>query len=96
MIVGFGDQATEDLFHGIDSKQARTIPKDVWTVAFRKLDMLNAAPDLMDLRAPPSNRLEKLRGNLAGFFSIRVNDQFRVIFRWANGNASDVRIVDYH
>jgi toxin HigB-1 len=58
--------------------------------------MLNAAQDLMDLKAPPSNRLEKLKGELVGFWSIRVNDQYRVIFKFANGNADEVRIVDYH
>jgi proteic killer suppression protein len=68
----------------------------LWPVAHRKLDMLNAAHDLLDLRVPPGNKLEKLRGDLAGFWSIRINDQFRVIFRFAEGNASDVRIADYH
>ena len=58
--------------------------------------MLNAAHDLLDLKAPPANRLEKLRGNLAGFWSIRINDQYRVVFKFANGTASEVRIVDYH
>lgn len=96
MIVSFGDSATQDVFDGTDSKSARTIPRNLWSVARRKLDMLNAAQDLMDLNAPPGNRLEKLRGNLVGFFSIRVNDQFRVIFRFLNGNAEQVRITDYH
>jgi proteic killer suppression protein len=68
----------------------------LWNVVHRKLDMLNAARDLMDLRAAPSNRLEKLKGNLSGYWSIRVNDQYRVIFRFANGNADAVRITDYH
>jgi len=62
----------------------------------RKLDMLDAARDLTDLKAPPSNHLEKLKGQLAGFWSIRVNQQYRVIFRFANGNADEVRILDYH
>jgi len=65
-------------------------------VALRKLDMLNAARDLMDLTAAQSNRLEKLKGDLAGHWSIRVNEQYRVIFRFSNGNAEEVRIVDYH
>ena len=65
-------------------------------MSVRKLDMLNAAHDLLDLRAPRGNQLEKLRGDRAGFFSIRINDQFRVVFRFADGNASDVQILDYH
>jgi len=96
VIASFGDKATRDLFDSTDSKEARSIPKQLWSVAHRKLDMLDAARDLMDLRAPPSNHLEKLKGKLAGFWSIRVNDQYRLIFKFANGNADDVRIVDYH
>jgi proteic killer suppression protein len=96
VIVSFGDKATRDVFDGTDSKDARSIPRQLWAVALRKLDMLNAARDLMDLRAAPSNRLEKLKGNLAGRWSIRVNDQYRVIFKFANGNAEHVQIVDYH
>lgn len=96
MIVGFGNKATRDVFDGTDSKEARSIPKQLWHVAARKLDMLNAAQDLMDLKAPPSNRLEKLKGDLAGFWSIRVNEQYRVIFRFANGNADAVQVTDYH
>lgn len=96
MIVGFGDKATEDIFTGRKSRDARRIPQDLWRVARRKLDMLNAAADLQDLRVPPANRLEKLRGDLVRFHSIRVNDQFRVIFVWANGNASEVRVLDNH
>jgi toxin HigB-1 len=96
VIASFGDKATRDVFDGVDSKDARSIPKQPWKIAQRKLDMLDAAHDLMDLEAPPSNRLEKLKADLAGFWSIRVNDQYRVIFRFANGNADAVRIGDYH
>jgi len=96
VIASFGDKATRDLFDGTDSKEARSIPKQLWKVAQRKLDMLDAARDLMDLKAPPSNHLEKLKGHLAGLWSIRVNEQYRLIFRFANGNADQVRIVDYH
>ena len=96
MSVAFGDQATADVFNGIDSKEARSVPKKLWSVARRKLDMVNAAQDLMDLNAPRGNKLEKLKGNLAGFWSIRINDQYRVIFKFGNGNASEVRITDYH
>jgi len=96
VIASFGDKATRDLFDGTDSKEARSIPKQLWKVAQRKLDMLDAARDLMDLKAPPSNHLEKLKGHLAGLWSIRVNEQYRLIFKFANGNADQVRIVDYH
>ncbi|MGB5872580.1 MAG: type II toxin-antitoxin system RelE/ParE family toxin [Bacteroidota bacterium] len=96
MILSFGNQATEDIFNGEDTRAARRIPSSVWPVACRKLDMLNAAYTLQDLKAPPGNRLEKLRGGLAQFHSIRINDQFRIIFRWSDGTAADVRISDYH
>ena len=96
MILDFADQATEDLFHGLNSKHSRRIPQEVWQVAVRKLDMLNAATDLRDLRVPPSNRLEVLKGKLAGYHSIRINDQYRIVFRWSGGNAADVKITDYH
>ena len=96
MIINFKDRATEELFHGIHSKLALRIPKDIWGVALRKLDMLNAASEMGDLRVPPANRLESLKGDLKGLYSIRVNDRFRVVFRWSEHNAYDVRIEDYH
>ena len=96
MIVSFGDKATRDVFDGTDSRDARAIPKQLWGVAWRKLDMLNAAQDLMDLKAPPANHLERLKGDLIGFWSIRVNGQYRLVFKFTNGNAEQVRIVDYH
>jgi toxin HigB-1 len=96
MIIGFGDKPTQDIYDGTDSKEARSIPKAIWPVARRKLDMLDAAHDLMDLKSPPANSLEKLKRDLAGYWSIRINDQFRVIFKWSNGNADEVRIADYH
>jgi proteic killer suppression protein len=96
VIASFGDRTAEDVFHGVDSRAARAIPKDLWTVARRKLDMVNAARIIEDLRIPPANRLEKLKGDLAGRYSIRINDQFRIVFRFADGQAHDVSIVDYH
>ena len=96
MIRGFADQATEDLYHGKSSKHARKVPKSIWRVVQRKLDLLNRAVSLRDLRVPPSNRLEKLRGNLEGFHSIRVNDQYRIIFAFRDGDAYDVQVLDYH
>lgn len=96
MIKSFGSKATEDIFNGVNSKSARSVPKDVWPVAARKLDMINAATKLEDLRSPPANELEKLKGDLAGFYSIRVNKQWRVIFKFERGVADEVEIVDYH
>ena len=96
MILGFGDASTEDIFNGADTKDARKIPRDIWKAASRKLDMLNASRELRDLMAPPANRLEKLKGRLKDYHSIRVNNQFRVIFKWVEGNVSDVRITNYH
>ncbi len=96
MIANFGDEATEGVFNGENTKTARRIPREIWKVASRKLDMLNAAHDLRDLMVPPHNRLESLHGNLAGKHSIRINDQFRVVFRWKDGNAYEVQIKDYH
>jgi toxin HigB-1 len=97
VIASFGDKGTEDLFDGRDTKQARkACPSDLVRVARRKLDQPNQAALLGDLRAPPSNRLEKLKGERGGQYSIRINDQWRVCFRWEDTGARDVEIVDYH
>lgn len=96
MIASFADKATEALFHGERRGAARRIPPDIRSTAIRKLDLLNAAHELRDLRVPPGNRLEALKGELVGKHSIRVNDQWRVVFRWDNGDAHDVEIIDYH
>ena len=96
MIISFGDKATEHLYHGKNSKESRKYPRNIIKVAIRKLDMLNGAQDLDDLRSPPGNQLESLRGDLRGFHSIRVNEQWRIIFKWKTGHASDVAIADYH
>jgi len=96
MIVSFGDAATEDLYHGRPTAAARRVPSTIIGAALRKLDMLNAAKNLQDLRSPPGNRLERLVGNLEGFHSIRINDQWRVVFCWEGSDAHDVRIADYH
>ena len=95
MIVSFGDGATEELFHGVKSARARRFPNDVVKVALRKLDMVNAAGNLNDLRVPPANHLEALAGDWKGYHSIRVNDQWRIVFRWDSG-AHDVQLTDYH
>lgn len=91
----FGDPATADLYHGRKTSRARRFPSDVRRTALRKLDVLNAAHRLDDLRSPPGNRLEALKGDLKGFHSIRVNNQWRIIFRWEDG-ANEVSLVDYH
>jgi proteic killer suppression protein len=96
MILSFGDKATEDIFNGDNTRDARAIPNSLWKTAVRKLDLLNAAQDLLDLRSPPGNRLEALKGSLAGFHSIRVNDQYRIVFRWTGPGAEKVRVLDYH
>ncbi len=94
-IRSFKDPATADLYHGRSSARARRFPQSIVSIALRKMDVLNAAHKLDDLRSPPGNRLEALKGDLAGYHSIRVNDQWRITFRWIDG-AHDVSLVDYH
>ena len=96
MIIGYADEATRDVHIGVQSRAARRFGASVRDVARRKLDLIGAAADIRDLAVPPGNRLEKLKGRLAGFYSIRVNDQFRIIFKFHAGQASHVQIVDYH
>ncbi len=97
MIVSFANQATEDIFDGKRSKQASKIcPASLRKIAIRKLDQLNQAELLTDLRSPPGNRLEKLKGDRAGQHSIRINDQYRVCFRWTNKGPAEVEVTDYH
>lgn len=92
MIRTFGDRRTEALFEDEIVRDFQGIVR----CAKRKLEAIHAASRLSDLVVPPSNRLEKLRGDLEGFYSVRINDQWRVVFRWSDGDATDVRIVDYH
>ena len=96
MITSFGNKATADLFNGIDSRESRKIPSEITRIALSKLDILNAAEQLQELNIPPGNRLEALKGNLKGFYSIRINSQWRIMFQWDNGNVSQVEIIDYH
>lgn len=96
MIVSFRDKATEDLYHKRNTNRIRRFPANILQIALRKLDTIYGAHKLQDLRMPPGNRLESLKGNYAGFYSIRVNQQWRIIFRWKNDNAYDVSLVDYH
>jgi len=96
VIVSFGDPTTEALFHGTREARSRRIPAGIRAAVLRKLDVLNAASALLDLRAPPGNRLELLHGDRRGFHSIRVNDQWRIVFRWTAVGPERVSLVDYH
>jgi len=96
MIQTFGNALAEDLFDDRSSKATRSFPADLRRAARRKLLYLHEAADLRDLRSPPGNRLERLKGDLQGLHSIRINNQWRVVFLWSDGNAFDVQIVDYH
>lgn len=93
MIQSFVDTETELIWSG---KRSRKLPPDIQVVALRKLRLLNQAKTLTDLRIPPGNRLEALRGDLAGQYSIRINDQWRICFIWRQGGAENVKIIDYH
>jgi len=93
MIINFGSKDTESIWVG---DQVKKWPVNFQVIARRKLRMLNNSQNLADLRIPPANRLEKLSGNLRNYYSIRINKQWRIIFKWNNGNALDVKIIDYH
>ena len=93
MLIDFGSKDTQKIWEG---EFVKTWPKDFQIIARRKLRMLNNSQNLADLKIPPSNRLEKLSGKLKEYFSIRINKQWRIIFIWKDGNASDVQITDYH
>jgi toxin HigB-1 len=96
LIVSFRDPVTEALYHGRKSRRVHRLPPDVLRITLRKLDMLAAAADLTDLRSPPGNRLEALRGDLKGLHSIRINQQWRLVFRWTSAGPEEVGILDYH
>jgi toxin HigB-1 len=96
VIQSFGDAFTEDIYDGTVNARTKRFPGQLVQTATRKLDLLNAAVDLRDLRVPPGNRLEALKGTLAGFHSIRINDQWRIVFRWTTAGPELVRITDYH
>lgn len=96
MIASFGDRATSDLFHGVSSAKVCRLPSQIIDSTLFKLDLLNGAVSLDDLRSPPGNRLEALKGDYAGFHSIRIDAQWRIVFRWKDSNAHDVSVVDYH
>lgn len=97
MIRSFKTSGTEDIFNGRNTKEARRCcPQGLWTVASRKLDQVDSAVSLQDLRVPPGNRLELLSDDRAGQWSIRINDQYRICFRWTDNGPDEVEIVDYH
>jgi toxin HigB-1 len=93
MIKEFGDKESEKIWDGTQSKK---LPSEIQNVARRKFRMLNNAQNVNDLRIPPANRLEKLKGDLKEYYSIRINNQWRIIFQWKNNDAYDVKIIDYH
>ena len=93
MIKTFGDKETEKIWKGIRSKK---LPNEIQNTARRKLRMINNAFEINDLRIPPANHLEKLKGDLGDFYSIRINKQWRIIFVWNNNDAYEVKITDYH
>lgn len=93
MILTFASKNTEKVWNG---ERIKKWPLEIQITGRRKLRMLNNSQNIADLRIPPSNRLEKLSGNLKNFYSIRINDQWRIIFNWGNGNTNEVEIIDYH
>ena len=93
MIKSFGSSETEAVWNG---NRAKKLPMEIQNIGRRKLRMLNNSVDIADLRIPPANRLEKLCGKLKDYYSIRINDQWRIIFKWNAGNAFEVEIIDYH
>ena len=93
MIVSFGNSETQKIWEGI---RVKGLPLEIQEVGRRKLRIIHNSTGLLDLRTPPSNRLEKLSGNMKSFYSIRINDQWRIIFKWLQSNAHEVKIIDYH
>jgi len=96
MIQSFADETTADIFRERNTKAARRIPKSLWRIVQRKLKMLDVAARMDDLESPPGNRLKALRGEMGGRHSIRVNEHYRVTFRWEDGHAFEVAVEDYH
>ena len=97
MILSFANKGTEDIFDGVNSAEARKfLLRELLRIAFRKLDQLNAAGELDDLKVPPGKRLEPLKGDRKGQFSIRINDQYRICFAWTPEGPESVEIIDYH
>ena len=93
MITSFGSKETEKIW---DGDRVKKLPIEIQQIGRRKLRMLNNSQNLTDLKIPPSNKLEKLSGKMCDFYSIRINDQWRIVFKWEDGNANEVTIIDYH
>jgi proteic killer suppression protein len=93
MIISFGSKETESIWKG---ERVKNLPYEIQVIGRRKLRMLNNSQTISDLKIPPSNRLEKLSGTMKDFYSIRINDQWRIVFRWKNGHSKEVKIFDYH
>jgi toxin HigB-1 len=93
MIISFGSKETEKIWNG---SRVKSLPPEIQHIGRRKLRMLNNSQNLVDLKVPPSNKLEKLSGKMRDFYSIRINDQWRIAFKWDDGIASEVVIIDYH
>jgi toxin HigB-1 len=96
VIQSFADDTSADLFRERNTRPARRVPRELWRGVQRKLRLIDAASRLDDLAVPAGNRLELLKGHQAGRHSIRINNQYRLTFRWENGNAYEVRVEDYH
>jgi toxin HigB-1 len=97
MIQTFKNQAAEDLFNGVATKAAlKLVPRNLWSIVSRKLDQLDSVTSLNELPVPPGNRLEALKGKRNGQHSIRINDQYRVCFKWTESGPADVEVTDYH
>lgn len=96
MIKNFYSNCAKDIYNGVNSRYSRKLPKELHAKARRLLDQINAITKIDTLRIPPSNHLEKLSGDLLGYWSIRINNKWRIIFVWEEGNAINVDIVDYH
>lgn len=96
MIISFANKLAEDLFEDKNSKEVRSFPNELHRAARRKILYLHEAAELVDLKVPPGNKLDALKGDRAGLHSIRINNQWRLVFKWNNGNAEDVSVEDYH
>ena len=93
MIISYGSKETQKIWNG---ERVKNLPLQIQEIGRRKLRMLNNSQNINDLKIPPSNMLEKLKGDLKDYYSIRINEQWRIIFNWNNGNAENVEIIDYH
>ena len=96
MIRALADDTTRDIWHGLNTKAARRVPRDLWPIVRRKLDQIDAVTRLDDLKVPPGNHLHQLAGDLRGYYAVRVNDQYRIVFRFEGADAFEVRCTDYH